>query len=369
MMQFLAKSAIAEISEKEFFSQSVDKQREILRQAIQNYRKKLDNISADVVSYCQVVNYTHSTDELGKQVLWEGRCSHNSLRRIGNSYRDEYWSEEKYNSSGSKLPGKTFESYDAKLGINRILEEHRFDGKFAGNFAVIQTTRLPPTSDCFLYQYLGDVDDLLETLNPGAWFLEYGGTTTITSSGKEHSIVEARFPHPTSLDSGVGSDTLRFDLKKDLMLSGFDISCNYPNASGKSEYSSKVVVDQSISVKGIWVPTKARWVAWESTSPNEISVHHFEISNVNVGTLVAKDLEVTFPAGTKVFDGIAGQRWQVGKTGEKLEVMPADPPGQAANALTPAPGRRLSLWLTAFVTVMLSLFVVLKQFRVRRGVA
>lgn len=345
-----------------FFSLPLDEQRRYLHDAVLEYRRTFANIEVEVGSSIQLFKFDRATNQRG-EILYEGARPHVGLRRIGPSYRVEYWVENRDGKSTPE-PAITQEAYDAKEGVDRYLSilKRGENRNYAG---IIQAERLAITQECFLYQYLGDMDDHLENLSPSAWVLSNLDKTIIKRSPDGDSVAEVSFPHPTETDSAVGTDKVRIDLNRGAMISSFEIDCSFPEDVGKRDYKFKLIVDDSTHVNDGWLPTKIHHEAWMSLKPNEITIGRYEVSNISVGKLSPKDLEVEFPPRTRVLDNIAGIRWLVGKNNEKLEVIPADlvgPQGQ----LTPAPARQTWVWLTACVTAILAVLVLIKRLGRRR---
>lgn len=275
-------------------------QLQYLKSAIETFREKARNISAKEVQETKNVSFDPEIRKVGDKVLMEGGRREFVLRRVG----DSYWMSAD-SDSDTLLPTQ---SYDAAQALTRqyaVPKKPRDLAEIAGLIAEVRGT-MP--KHCFLYQYLGDdsvSDGHLD--NPGRWFLKNLDHGKVKIVDRAAARVEVSFPYPDLGGADTGTFNTTFDLTRDAALIGFTVDRRTERPDRKPEdYRYQLELTELRQFGDVWIPTKARKLAWNSSTPDQITEHTIRISDIEIGKLTADDLPLKFPVGTKVQDLFSG---------------------------------------------------------------
>ncbi len=303
---------------EEFARLSEDQQKTALLEGVQRIRQKCANISLKTTSRVQKVDVDPATMKVGKILEDFGKCVY-ELRRIDSSYQITL---ARYRPGINGPTVQCVDHYNAESGVNRGIAIQRLANGRDQEHGLISTQHTRSSIECCYASYLGGL--WLSGSQPNDFFgflLKYKSNIRIRGIDQQNGLVEADFTFtPEKHFRRTGSCRMWFDLNKDWMFTRRVYEAQDPEDSSYKNYQ-RLEVNESKLFDGIWMPTRFSDVTLASGRDLATPVGNLwetTAEDIKFGKVKKEDLEVVFPPGALVRDEITGDRWGVGKSGEKI---------------------------------------------------
>lgn len=352
----------------EFSRLSEEDQLAYLKEALLEFRRRTENVSASVIESATNLEYDPATREIGRKVLTRGSTFEYDLRRIGDSYRVSRHRE----THGRKEPGVIYditdvEGYDAQAGRRHqygIAPREDGSSLLGGLISPHRSKKI--TANCLFYQYLGDTqpDGDVPLCNAGSRFLSGFDDARVPRLDVDAGLVEVRCPG--TMPWGTPAECrMVFNLNNGALLTRHRLIERPERADGKERWNDLEVLDVH-RIGAVWVPIEMRVTGWSSGYPRQVTVRELTIKDAQLGTLTDADLEVVFPPGTEVRDEFTGTRFKVGPNGEELPSRIKEAHSVAATNAAVLDEHRNRTWFIIGNVVLLMGVVAARVFIVRR---
>jgi hypothetical protein len=307
------------ITPEEFSRLSEDQQKTALLEGVQKIRQKCANISLRTTTRVQKVDVDTKTMKVSKILEDYGRNVF-ELRRIDDSYRLVMALYRPNNPVPTNL---TVDHYNAESGVNRgIGIQHLANGKDQ-EYGLISKEHTRVSATCAYKGYLGGL--WMTGYQPNDYYgvlLANKSNLQVRGIDSKSGLVKADFTcMPEKNLKRTGSYKVWLDLEKDWMMIRREADVKDPTDSSFKDYQH-VEMNESKLFDGVWMPTRITEVNWLSEKGLATPVGNLwetTAEDIKFGKVKKEDLEVIFPPGAKVRDDITGERWGVGKSGEKIE--------------------------------------------------
>ena len=305
------------ITPEEFARLSEDQQKTALLEGVQKIRQKCANISLRTTTRVQKVDVDTATMKVSNILEDYGRCVY-ELRRIDDSYRLVM---ARYRPNNPVPTTLCVNHYNAESGVNRgIGIQHLANGKDQ-EYGLISKEHTRVSAECAYVGYLGGL--WMSGYQPNDYYgvlLANKISLQVRGLDPQNGLVEADFTCIRE-NKRTGSYRVWLDLDKDWMMTRREADMKDPADSNYKDYQH-VEVNESKLFGGVWMPTRITEVNWLSRKGLETPVGNLwetTAEDIKFGQVKKEDLEVVFPPGALVRDDITGERWGVGKSGEKIK--------------------------------------------------
>ncbi|NLE36860.1 MAG: hypothetical protein GX621_02420 [Pirellulaceae bacterium] len=306
------------LTAREFARLSEKQQKVALLDGIRENRRKYANISLKTTSSVRKVDVNPTTKEMG-EVLDDYGSRVFELQRIGGSYRLEL---NRYDPGVADPTVRATCHYDAESGVNRGIGMERLANGKEQEHGLISTEHEGSSQQCRYASYLGGVGFLGFPENDFLGFLlQHENSLQIRGVDQRSGQLEVSFTYVSKVFPGTtGSCVMWFEPEKNWMLVKRIWERVKPTSPVASSYE-RFEVKESKVFDGVWMPTRFTEVTMASREgvPTPMgNLWNTTAEDIKIGSVKKEDIEVVFSPGTLVRDQITGNRWGVGKSGEKI---------------------------------------------------